>query len=192
MRRLAPFACLLLPLTIAAQAPPSTSKAEAKAEAKASANSSDSKSKKSSSCQTVTHRKVVVNGKTIVDEKKVDNKPAKGKLPGAPFDIDNMQRDLMKKLQEQMKQQMKQNGGFQIRPPLRVTKDIPGGRNRLRDSLRPNKPVLPSQHLPKAKPKAKAKAKAKAPHAKPKQTKPTRGKLVPRTRKPGDRPRIIR
>ena len=196
MRRLAPFACLLLPLTIAAQAPPSTSKAEAKAEAKASANSSDSTSKKSGSSQTVTHRKVVVNGKTIVDEKKVDNNPAKGGLLGAPFDIEKMQRDLMKKLQEQMKQ----NGGIQIRPPLRVTTDIPGGRNRLRDNLRPNKPVLPGQHLPKAKlPKAKtphAKApRTKAPRAKapkPTQTKPTRGKLVPRTRKPGDRPRIIR
>src|SRR5690606_38327052 len=75
MLRFVPLACLLLPFSAAAQTPPSAnSKAQANAEAKA--NSSDSKSNKSSSSQTVTHRVVVENGKTIVDERIVDNKPA--------------------------------------------------------------------------------------------------------------------
>ncbi len=90
MRRFLPFACLLLPLSMVAQNPPSTSKAEAKAEARANAtaNGSGVKSKRSSSSQTVTHKVVVENGKTIIDEKRVDGKlvrsgKGRGPLNGA-------------------------------------------------------------------------------------------------------------
>jgi hypothetical protein len=187
MRRLVPFACLLLPIALAAQTPPSTSNAEAKAEAKASSNSSDSKSKKSSSSQTVTHRVVVVNGKTIVDEKKVDNKPALGGrkpaglgLGGTPtIDIEAMKQEMMRKLRKQLKKDM---GGSTIRPPLRI-----GGKNltpdaqkgMLRDLLRE---VQSKQKAGTKMPAAKKPTRAKAP----------RGKLVPRTRKARNRTRPIR
>ena len=179
MRQLISFACLLLPLTLTAQTPPSTSEstseanAEANASANSSSNSSDSKSKKSSSSQTVTHRKVVVNGKTVVDEKKVNNKPAKGSLPGGSLDIDKMKDEMMRKLQEQLKNQLKDHKGITIRPPLRVTTDLPGKGKGLRDVLRPNKPVVPVINPPKPQ-KSKESQKSKA------STKSKRTKLVPR------------
>ena len=190
MRRLIPFACLLLPLTIAAQTPPSTSKAEAKANA--SANSSDSKSKKSSSSQTVTHKVVVKNGKTIVDEKTVNGKPVKGGkgragkglgLGGMPsMDTDAIMRDMMKDLRKQLGKDME---GITIRPPLRVTggKLTPEAQEKLmRDLMREVGTAKTGENKKTSGKKSSTTKKAKT----------ERGKLVPRTRKAGKTPPIVR
>ncbi|MFT4513820.1 MAG: hypothetical protein ACI89X_001685 [Planctomycetota bacterium] len=180
MRRFVPFACLLLPIAMAAQTPPATSTAEANAEA--SANSSGSKSKKSSSSQTVTRRLVVVNGKTIVDEKKVNNKPVKGGrksggkglgLGGTPaLDIEEMKRDMMRKLRKQLDKDV---GGHTIRPPLRV-----GGWKLTPDAQKRDRTA------------AKNSGTKMSPAKKLTTPKTPRGKLVPRTRKVGKATRITR
>jgi len=183
MLRFVPLACLLLPFSAAAQTPPSAnSKAQANAEAKA--NSSDSKSNKSSSSQTVTHRVVVENGKTIVDERIVDNKPAKGgRLPIAPgMDPEEM----MRKMREQLEREM---GGLPISLPGslpgRMSKNVRSTSNSSSAKSSDQQTVKDrssnrSSPASKSQGASPAKSPAKTPATPP--TKP-RGTLVPRSRK---------
>jgi len=176
MRLTTLIACISLSVSALGQTPPSSGKAEAKAEARASANASGS-GDKSSSSQTVTHRVVVVNGKTIVDERKVNNKPVKspnpigrrGPRPGT--DLESLQREMMRKLEQQMQKDIK------VRAKTGRT-DIDAKRRDMLDIMKSKvgKPATDSS-TKGAKPSTK-------------RALPKRGKLTPRTRKAPDTRRI--
>ncbi|MFO1078388.1 MAG: hypothetical protein U1E73_11760 [Planctomycetota bacterium] len=82
---------LLCAAALAALAPAQqANRSEARAEARASATNGQSHS--------ATHRVVVENGKTVVDEHTDDSTPAAGPLPAMPS-----AEDLLRQLQEQMR-----------------------------------------------------------------------------------------
>lgn len=116
--------CTLLAANAMAQEPrPPVGKADARADARAEARGDHKSSDSSRSSQTVTHRVVVVNGKTIVDERTENGRPAPagrgagsaggaGGLPPLP-ELDA--EEMLRKLREQVERDI--GGGL---PPLPV------------------------------------------------------------------------
>jgi len=124
-----PFCSLLLGVATAQTPSPAPGKADARADARAEAHATADGSRSS---QSVTHRVVVINGKTVVDERTVDGKPVPGGVAGPagggfpplpPLGTDP--EEMLRKLREQMEREM--GGDLPPMPPMPPMPPLPAG-----------------------------------------------------------------